>query len=228
MKYNYLTSTYSALIKQHDKMNVNNNNINKIEHHNYRKKDSNNINFSTNSNISINKEKKFENLQRKKVDLFTINNSIIKKSIIEEKPKNLSFKFLNPEKNVELSLESKIKVKQVQKKENTNILKDQYTGFILMKKNQGNIEKEIKLDNNIEKIKSSFIILLSEISKEQYELILSNELLKLKNEINKNINLLDELNNIKNENILKNQKIQEQEDIIQKKKKNILKIRNNI
>ena len=218
MKYNYLTSTYSALIKQHDKMNLsvnNNNNINKVEHHNYRKKDSNN--FSSNSNISINKEKKFENLQRRKVDLFTINNSIIKKSIIEEKSKNLSFKFLNPEKNVELSLESQIKVKPVQKKENTNIIKDQYTGFVLLKKNLGNIEKEIKLDNNIEKIKSTFIFLLSEISKEQYELILSNELLKLKNEINKNINLLDELNNIKNENILKNQKIQEQEDIIQKK-----------
>ena len=239
MKYNYLTSTYSSLIKQHEKINLSfnfNNNLNKIEHNNKRKKNLNNINFSTNSK-SIRKKKEFENLQKIKVDLFTLNNyaiNSIKNSLIEPKPKNLAFKNLTLEKSVELSLKYQNKKIPIKKQENKNSIKDQYTGFILLKKNLGNVEKEIKLENNIEELKSSFINIISEISKVQYEFILSNELLKLKNEINKNLNILDELNNIKSENILKNQKIIDQEEIIQKKEeeyfeyqKQILKITNN-
>ena len=182
MKYNYLTSTYSSLIKQHEKINLSlnfNNNLNKIEHNNKRKKNPNNINFSTNSNISNRKKKEFENLQKIKVDLFTLNNyaiNSIKNSLIEPKPKNLSFKNLTLEKSVELSLKYQNKKILIKKQENINSIKDQYTGFILLKKNLGNVEKEIKIENNIEKLKSSFINIISEISKDQYEFILSNEL----------------------------------------------------
>ena len=235
MKYNYLSSTYSTLIKQHDKLNISvNNNTNNINnnhynnnknnnnihdnHKSYRKKISNNFKSINNSNYTIKKE--FNNLQNKHIELFTIKNSNIKDNNPHVKEKQnviIFFKNLKQEKSMELCLKNQNIIKAVQIKEKKNILKDQFTGFVLLKKNLGNIEKEIKIENNFEKIKIIFSNILSEIVNEEYEFINSNEILKLKNEINKNRNVLDELNNIKNEILLKEKKIKEKDEIIEKR-----------
>ena len=251
MKYNYLGSTYSALEKQKDKLNISTKNINNenknfntnITHHNYNSSISNkhNINntsfkkITTNdynnnnlnelkvSNYSTKKEKtkekrkEFDNLLNKNVELFTIyqstysntNNFSLK---LEQKPIFFGFKNITTEKSVDFILKSQSKKKEIEK-ENKNIIKDQYTGYILTKKNYGIIEKEIKIENNFEKLNYVFKNILSEIANEQYEFIPLNELLKLKNEINKNINIANEFNKIQNELVLKEQKIKEMNEI---------------
>ena len=236
MKYNYLSSTYSTLVKQHDKLNIStnnisNNNTNNIHENNknnnindnhnninksYRKKVTNNLNSVNSNNINNSNytiKKEFDNLQNKNVELFTIKSSIIKVNNLQMKEKNISNKFsknLKPEKSVNLLLKNENKIK-------SNIIKDQFTGFVLLKKNLGNIEKEIKIENNSEKIKIIFAKILSEFVNEEYEFITSNELLKLKNEIKKGVDALDELDDIKNEILLKEKKIKEQEEMLEKR-----------
>ena len=236
MKYNYLSSTYSTLVKQHDKLNIStnnisNNNTNNIHENNknnnindnhnninksYRKNVTNNLNSVNSNNINSSNytiKKEFDNLQNKNVELFTIKSSIIKVNNLQMKEKNISnkiFKNIKPEKSVDLLLKNENKIK-------SNIIKDQFTGFVLLKKNLGNIEKEIKIENNSEKIKIIFAKILSEFVNEEYEFITSNELLKLKNEIKKGVDALDELDDIKNEILLKEKKIKEQDEMLEKR-----------
>ena len=238
MKYNYLVSTYSSLVKQNDKLNItknstdNNKNHNanvshnynssisskhKLNNCNYKKKtikDYYNFNDFKASNYSTKKEKEFDNLQNKNVELFTIyqsDNSNTKNIIfpkLELKTLPLYFKNLTSEKSNNFVLKCQSKKKEIEK-ESKNIIKGQYTGYILTKKNSGIIEKELKIENNFDKLSNVFKSILSEIANEQYEFISLKELLKLKNEINNSINVVNELNTIKSELALKEHKILE-------------------
>ena len=214
MKYNYLSSTYSALVKQHSKKDssINNKNNNSINNNNNNNNNNKNINKHKISNIvnnsSIITKKEFDNLEKILVELFSINNSITKennnnKSITSQNITNIFFKNLKPQRIIDILVK------------NQNI--DDFTGFVFLKKNFGIIEKEIKIENNIEEIKQIFISILLEITNEEYEFIIKDDLLKLKLEINNNINNINKLNNEKNENILKDQKIKKLEDTIQKR-----------
>ena len=185
---------------------------------------SNNSNGLNNSNIIIKKE--FDNLQIKKTIFFNIKNIIAKQNINvpveQEKISNLIFKSLKQEKSSEVFIKNQNKKKIVPNKEKKNIQKDQYTGYILLKKSLGIIEKEIKFDNNIDNIKNIFLNILNDISEDKLELITTNELTSLKSKINENINIINDLDKEKNENTLKEQKIKEQENIIQKKEDEFL------
>ena len=127
---------------------------------------------------------------------------------------NLSFKNIKPEKKEEFSIKCQNRIKVIQGKEKRKSIKDQFTGFVLLKKNLGNIEKETKIGNSLDQIKPIFANILSEIDNDKYEFINSNELLKLKTEIDNNANIINELNN---DILLKDNKIKEQEEVIQKR-----------
>ena len=147
--------------------------------------------------------------------------------------KNKVFQNLKQQKCISFLMKNHIKViKEKDKdKEKKNNVKVQYTGYILTKKDKGKIEKEIKFDNDLEKIKLIFLDIINNISKEQLKLITNNELVLLKSEINKNLNIIKDLNKEKNEYIL-NKK--EKDSIIDKKElefkeyqKEYLKLKNN-
>ena len=87
-----------------------------------------------------------------------------------------------------------------------------YTGYILIKQNKGkNIEK-INLDKNENNIKELLLNVINEMTEEQNEIISKNELLVL--------------NGIKQDNSIKEQKIKEQELLIQEEKKLYLNLKN--
>jgi len=163
---------------------------------------SDNLNNQQYSNIINNKE--FNNFQIHCIEQFDIKNII----------KNKVFQNLKPQKCVSLLMKNHIKVIKEKDKEKKNIIKDQYIGYILTKKNKGKIEKEIKFDNDIEKIKFTFLDIIKNVSKEQLELITKNELALLKSEINKYLNIIKDLNKEKNEN---NLIIKEKDSIVEKK-----------
>ena len=131
-----------------------------------------------------------------------------------EKEKCINF-FLKNQKN------KKVINKDKDKEKKTNKYKDNYTGFILIKKKMGNIEEEIKLKDDIENTKSIFLNLLNDLSDDQLQFITSKELTSLKSEINENINIINNLEKEKSENILKSGKIKEQEEIILKKEEEL-------
>ena len=219
LKNNYLSTTSTSRAKVNEKIlyhkNKNNNNNQK------------NYNYNCNSpNIIIKKE--FNNLQKKKVELFTINNFTKKEdknkeSVKMENISNLLFKKLTKDQCINFSFKNKNKTKLSNKDKDkikstkNNINNDKYTGYILIKKNMGNIEEETKLENDIESIKTIFLNLLNNISDDQLEFIKTSELTSLKSEINENINIINDLEKEKNENLLKAEKIREQEEIMQKK-----------
>jgi len=182
----------------------------------------NNIN-----NPNINGEKEFNNLQIKKVELFAINKITIKENESKSKKtiSNAFFKYLEKEKCINFFLKNqknkKVIYKDKDKDKKTNKYKDNYTGFILIKKKMGNIEEEIKLKDDIENTKSIFLNLLNDLSDDQLQFITSKELTSLKSEINENINIINNLEKEKSENILKSGKIKEQEEIILKKEEEL-------
>ena len=224
LKNNHMSTTSTTRTKMNEKIinhkNNNNNNNNDPKIYNY--------NFNS-SNIIIKKE--FNNLQKKNEELFTINNFVKKEdknkeSVKVENISNLLFKNLKTEQTINFTFknnQNKTKISNIDKDKDkikskkNNISNDQYTGYILLKKNKGNIEEETKLENGIENIKSIFLNLLNNISDEQLELITTSELTSLKSQINENINILNDLEKAKKENLSKAEKIREQEEIIQKK-----------
>ena len=162
----------------------------------------NNLN-SLNSSTIFNKNK-FENLKKNNVDLFTIFNIISNNNIptVEQQQElNKMFKDLISEKKVDIFLKNQNKpAKVIKEKEKRNSAKDTHTGYVLLKKKVGKIEKEIKIDsNNFENIKLILLNILSEFTSQQYDIITKNDLSQLKSEINKNKNIINELNKIKNE-----------------------------
>ena len=209
---NYLTSANTSKAKRKEKIKFPKNNKNE-------KCD------NINNILNINDKKEFYNLQNKKVELFTINNILIKEDGNNKPDKvkkpQLCFKNLEKEKCINFFFKNQIKKKPLnkdkdkEKKFNKN--KDNYTGFILTKKKMGIVEEEIKLKDDVEKIKTILLNLLNDISDDQLEFITTKELASLKSEINENINIVNDLEKEKNENILKAAKIKEQEEIIQKK-----------
>ena len=214
-KNNYLTSAHTSKAKGNVKINF------PKDNKNYK-----NLNNNINSlNISVKRE--FNNLQKKKVELFTINNIKIKENEKNKPEKEdisnlckLCFKNFEQEKCINLFFKNQNKKKTINNKDkekNINKNKDNYTGFVLTKKKMGNIEEEIKIKDNIENIKTIFLNLLNDISDSQLEFITTKELTSLKSEINENINIINDLEKEKNENILKASKIKEQEEIIKKK-----------
>ena len=220
LKNNYMSTTSTSRAKMNEKIiyHKNNNNINnnpKIYNYNF-----------NSSNIIIKKE--FNNLQKNKVELFTINNFVKKEDKSKEPVKvenisNLLFKNLKTEQCINFSFKNQNKTKvnnkdkdKIKSKKN-NISNEQYTGYVLLKKNKGNIEEETKLEKDIESIKAIFLSILNNISEDQLEFITTSELTSLKSEINENINIINDLEKEKNENLSKAEKIKEQEEIIQKK-----------
>ena len=218
---NSLTSSNTSKVKKNKKIKFPKNNKNE-------KCDKNSNNNLNNQNI--NDKKEFDNLQIKRVELFTINNILIKENESnkpdKEKKSKLCFKNLEKEKCINFFFKSQNKKKAVnidkEKKFNKN--KENYTGFVLVKKKMGNIEEEIKLKDDIENIKTIFLNLLNDISDNQLEFITTKELTSLKSEINENINIINDLEKEKKENILRVEKIKEQEQIIQKKEEEFLKL----
>ena len=196
------TNTNSKKEKPHEKISLNQND--------YMKKDTdtvNNINTLNNLNTSsVFNKSKFDNLQEKNVELFTIfkNISNNNKPIIKQKQElNKIFKGLISEKKVDIFLKNHNKPAKVIKekeKEKRNITKDTYTGYVLLKKKLGKIEKETKIDtNNLENTKLILLNMLLELTNQHYDIITKNELSQLKSEINKNKNIINESNKIKNE-----------------------------
>ena len=167
---------------------------------------SDNLNNQQFSNIRNNK--KFNNFQINYVEEIEIKNIA----------KNKVFQNLKQQKCVHFLMKNHIKViKEKEKdkdKEKKNNVKDQYTGYILTKKNKGNIEKEIKFENDLEKIKFIFLDIINKVSKVQVELITNNELVSLKSENNKNSNIIKDLNKEKNNYSLM---IKEKESILEKR-----------
>ena len=211
-------SEINILSKNNNLINYTDTNIN-IDKKNIPKSLSNDINRIDISDLNIKKE--FTNLQIKNIIFFDLKCSYIKQDInkpkIEKKETKL-FKQLKQEKSAEIFIKNQKVIKAINNKEkNNNIIKDQYTGYILVQKKLGNIEKETKLDKNIEEIKSIFLNILNDMQENKLEYILTNELITLKSEINKNIDIINELNKEKSEYILKDKKIEEQEEIIQKR-----------
>ena len=220
LKNNYMSNTSTSRAKMNENIiyhKKNNNNNPKIYNYNF-----------NSSNIIIKKE--FNNLQKEKAELFTINNFVKKEDKNHESGKvenisNLSFKNLKTEQCIKFSFKnqnqtkviSKDKDKDKIKSKKNNISNDQYTGYVLLKKNKGIIEEETKLEKDIEKIKTIFLNILNNISDDQLEFITTSELTSLKSEINENINIINDLEKEKNENLSKAEKIKEQEEIIQKK-----------
>lgn len=200
----------------HDILSSQNNSY--IEEKNIEINISNNLNNLKYSNISNYKE--FNNVQIQRNNRF----------VIENIAKNKEFKNIKQQKCVRLMLKNQIKVIKEKEKERKNSVKDKYTGYILSKKFNGKIEKETKFENDLEKIKFIFLDLIKNVSKDQLELITINELSSLKSEINKNSNIIEDLNKEKNEYILK---IKEKDAIIEKRElefkeyqKEFLKLKN--
>lgn len=213
IKNNNLTSTHSSKAKKSGKIK-------------FPKNNKNDKNSNINQNFSNVKDKKdFNNLQTKNVELFTINNNKIKENENKKPEKNiisnLFFKNLEKEKCINFFYKNQNKKKAINKEKDKekkiNSKKDNYTGYVLVKKKMGNIEEEIKLKDDIENIKIIFLNLLNDISDDQLEFITTKELTSLKSEINENINIINDLEKEKNDNIIKAAKIKEQEEIIQKK-----------
>ena len=208
-KFKTINTTKSIEI---DINNSNSNNILSSQNNSNLEEKNSEINLSDNlnnpqfSNIRNNKE--FNILKIQYNEKFNIKNIA----------KNKVFQNLKQQKCVSFLMKNHIKVikeKEKEKdKEKKNIVKDQYTGYILTKKNKGKIEKEIKFENDLEKIKFMFLDIINNASKEQLELIPKNELNLLKSEINKNSNIIKELNKEKNEYILM---IKEKDSIIENK-----------
>ena len=74
-----------------------------------------------------------------------------------------------------------------------------YSGYIILKKNFGKIEKEIKLDKDKNKLKEIFISIMNEKTGEEYEFIIKKELLLL-NEYKKENNIKEKMLKEKEEN----------------------------
>jgi len=219
VKNNYLSTTNTTRAKMNEKIiyHKNNNNNNNPKNGNYHFNSSNIIN-----------EKEFNNLQKKNVELFTIKNFIIKEDkskepVKEENIPNPLFKNLKKDQCINFTFRNQSKAKASNKDKDkvkgkkANINNDQYTGYVLLKKNKGNVEEETKIENDIENIKTIFLNLINNISDDQLEFITTSELTSLKSEINENINIINDLEKEKKENLLKADKIREQEEIIQKK-----------
>jgi hypothetical protein len=203
LKNNHMSTTSTTRTKMNEKIinHKNNNNNNDPKIYNY--------NFNS-SNIIIKKE--FNNLQKEKAELFTINNFVKKEDKNHESGKvenisNLSFKNLKTEQCIKFSFKNQNQTKVISKDKDkikskkNNISNDQYTGYVLLKKNKGIIEEETKLEKDIEKIKTIFLNILNNISDDQLEFITTSELTSLKSEINENINIINDLEKEKNENL---------------------------
>jgi hypothetical protein len=198
IKFQCMTTKNSKNGKKHEKITYKKNNI--------RKKNIEAINnlISLNTSTLLNKSK-FDNLREKNVEIFTIFNNTSNNNVpISEPPQqesNKTFKDLISEKKVDIFLKNQNKSnKIIKEKDKRNNVKDTYTGYVLLKKKLGKIEKEIKADtHNIENIKLILLNLLSESTNQQYDIITKNELSQLKAEIIKNKNIINEINKVRNE-----------------------------
>ena len=237
-----LTPLLHDMIKKKEKFNKNNDTIiNKNNNTTITKKKSNkkkddilsgSIYLKTESN-AIKYNNKYNNKTHKnniikKTD--KNNNKIVKnaeksnKNLRNSKKPNKKIINLKIEKNCQITLVKKIKnfpknfiqekSQEIQiltdKENNDNDLN--FTGYILLKKNKGKIIEKIKLDNNENNTKELLINIINEITEEQNELITKNDLLSL--------------NKVKQDNNIKEQKIKEQELLIQEEKKLYLNLKN--
>ena len=220
------------------------NNRNKKNIKNEREKEKNNLDFKKNESINSNRYSEVESNKLKNNNNYNNNNVNFNKTekiknINNEKPSKIKIIYLKIEKGENIFYKNsklgksniylykdykpeKCEEILIKRKEDIN---SGYSGYIILKKHFGKIEKEIKLDKDKNKLKEIFINIMNEITKEEYELIIKKELLLL-NEYKKENKIKEKMLKEKEENNIKEkQKIKEQEKLIKENKELYLNLK---
>ena len=180
-------------------------------------KNNNNYNNNVNDKNKTEKIKNVNNVKPSKIKIIFLKiekgeNIFYKSSTLGKSKINL-YKDYKPEKCEEIIIKRKNDINPV------------YSGYILMKKNEGKNEEEIKLEEDKNKLKEIFINIMNEITKEEYEFITKKELLLLNEDKKENKIKEKKLKEKEDNNIKEKQKIKEQEKLIKENKELYLNLK---